>query len=171
MQAALLEADDQALGRSRGGLTTKLHLLVEGRGRPLALVLSAGQRHDSQMLGPVLEAVYVPRAGKGRARKRPTSLLADKAYCGKPCRRLLRQRGIACMIPTPHPHCAARKRKGRKGGRPYKFEQERYRMRNLVERCINRLKQVRRVATRYEKRADCYLAVVTFAGILLWLRS
>jgi transposase len=162
---------DQALGRSRGGLTSKVHLLVEGRGRPMGLVLSAGQVHDSKQMTSVLDRVRVPRKGPGRPRKRPVSVLTDKAYNGKPSRKALRDRRISAIIPTKERERAARKKRGSDGGRPYNFDRERYRARNIVERCINRLKQFRRVATRYDKLADTYLAFITFASILIWLRS
>lgn len=109
---------EQALGRSRGGLTTKFHLLAEGRGRPLAIVLSPGQAHDSPMLPAVLDAARVPRAGRGRPRKRPNTLTADKAYSNQKCRKALRERRIAGMIPARRDQMAHRKKQGRDGGRP-----------------------------------------------------
>jgi len=160
----------EALGRSRGGLTSKFHLLVEGRGRPLSVHLSAGQVHDSTQMAPVLDKVRVPRKGRGRPRKRPVSILTDKAYTGKPCRKALRDRRIRALIPSRDNERAARKKKGADGGRPFLFDKERYRLRNVVERCINRLKQNRRIATRYDKRAETYLAFITIASILIWLR-
>jgi transposase len=91
---------DQALGRSRGGLTTKLHLAADGRGRPLAMLVTAGQRHESTQLGPLLDAIRVPRpGGSGRPRKRPAHLTADRGYSYTTCRRLLRRRRIAHTIP------------------------------------------------------------------------
>ena len=113
----------------------------------------------------------MPRVGKGRPRKRPERVLGDKAYTGQPCRQELGRRGIACLIPTRTNERSARKKKGRKGGRPFGFEAEVYKQRNVVERCIRRLKRFRRVATRYDKRASNYLAFVTFASILLWIRT
>jgi transposase len=109
---------DQALGRSRGGLTTKLHLAGDGRGRPLAMVLTAGQRHESTQLGPLLDAIGVPRAISGRPRKRPTQLTADRGYSDPTCRRLLRQRSIPHTIPERSDQQAARARRGPRGGRP-----------------------------------------------------
>jgi transposase len=145
--------------------------MVEGRGLPMAVVLTAGQVHDSTQAAAVLDRVRVPRRGPGRPRKRPVSVLADKAFGGKPCRSKLRARRISAIIPTKTNERAARKKRGSDGGRPYKFDKEQYRLRNLVERCINRLKQNRRIATRYDKRAENYLAFITIASILLWLRS
>ena len=91
---------DEALGRSRGGLTTKLHLACDGLGRPLSVVLTPGQRHESTQLAAVLDAIRVPRlVGRGRPRKRPDRVIADKGYSYGTCRRLLRRRGIPHTIP------------------------------------------------------------------------
>jgi hypothetical protein len=92
---------DEALGHSRGGLTTKLHLAVDGRGRPPAVTLTAGRRHERTQLQPLLYAMGVPRpGGHGRPRKRPAQLLADGGYSDPICRRLLGRRGIGHTIPT-----------------------------------------------------------------------
>jgi transposase len=108
--------------------------------------------------------------GKGRPRKRASHLKADKGYRYPRCRQALRRRGIRHLIPEREDQIQHRRKKGRSGGRPVVFVQERYAQRNVVERCILRLKQWRRVATRYDKRADHYLAFVTLAAIILWLR-
>jgi transposase len=165
------EANPEALGRSRGGLTSQFHLLGEGRGGPLSVHLTAGQVHDSPQMTAVRDKVRVPRAGRGRPRKRPDSMLTDKADTGKPCRNAVRSRRIRGIIPTRSTERTARLKKGPNGGRPYLFDKEAYRQRNIVERCINRVKQFRRIATRYDKRAESYLAFITFASILIWLRS
>lgn len=135
--------------------------------------MSAGQESDSNYLGPVMDGVRLPRAGgarRGRPRRKPRRVTADKGYSYPKCRRLLRQRGIAMMIPERKDQRAQRKKKGQRGGRPCAYDKEVYRRRNLVERCVLRLKQFRRVATRYEKRAENYLAFVTLAAIMIWLR-
>ena len=161
--------------------------MCDGKARPLSLVLSEGQRHDSGFLEPVLDAVRVPRPGKlgqqgkegpgkpskpgkGRPRKRPSRLLQDKGYSFATCRGVLRRRGIKHMIPERSNQRAARKKRGRDGGRPVLFVKAQYAKRNVVERCILRLKQWRRVATRYDKRASMFLAFVTLASIILWTR-
>jgi transposase len=91
---------DEALGRSRGGLTSKIHLACDGRGRPLSIVVTAGQRHESMQLEAVLDAIRLPRVGAGRPRKRPERLIADKGYSHPSCREdLLRKRGIRHTIP------------------------------------------------------------------------
>jgi transposase len=156
------------LGRSRGGLTTKLHLAVEGRGRPLALHVSEGQRHDSTQLAAVLACIRVPRR-RGRPRQRPEQVALDKGYSYPKCRVLLRKKKIRHVIPERKDQRAQRQAKGSQGGRPPRYDAAVYRARNWVERCINRLKQWRRVATRYEKRAANYLAMALIAAIRLWL--
>ena len=154
-----------ALGRSRGGLSTKLHLACDGRARPLAVLTTPGQRHESTHLEAVLDAIRVPRAGRGRPRKRPTLLLADKGFSFPPCRAALRRRGIPHVIPE---RSDQRARRAHRPGRPPAFDPAAYKRRNVVERCVNRLKQFRALATRYEKTADAFRALVLFATILLW---
>lgn len=106
-----------------------------------------------------MEQGEVKRVGRGRPRVRPDRVAADKAYTGHPIRTYLRQRGIGTVIPR-------RSNESRQGTR---FDRQAYRERNRIERTLNRLKQLRRIATRYEKRAENYLAMLTLASILLWL--
>lgn len=160
---------EEALGRSRGGLTTKVHLACDGRGRPVSVVLTPGQRHDSTQLGPVLDAIRVPRPQRrGRPRRCPDRVIADKGYSYPTCRRLLRQRGIKHTIPERRDQ---QRRRRAKRGRPLTFDCATYKRRNVIERCINKLKQWRGIATRYEKRALNYRAMVVIAAILIWLHS
>ncbi|MFC0496237.1 IS5 family transposase [Streptomyces mutabilis] len=163
--------NDHALGRSRGGLTTKIHLACDGRGRPLAILLTPGQRHDSICARPLLERIHVPRTGVGRPRCRPDQVIADKAYSSRGFRAYLRKRGIAHTIPEKTDQQRHRHNRGRHGGRPPAFDRHLYRRRNVVERCINRLKGFRGIATRYEKTATSYEAAVNLASFLLWARS
>lgn len=151
-------------------MTTKIHLSADGRVRPLSLVLTEGQQADSPQLEAVLDAIRVKRAGRGRPRKRPDKVRLDRGYTGKPCRSLLRRRRIRHLIPERSDEQTARKKRGSRGGRPVAFSVADYSKRNVVERCILRLKQFRRVATRYEKLADRFLGMVTLASIILWLR-
>jgi transposase len=130
-------------------------------------VITPGQRHDSTQLEPVLAGIRVPRAaGRGRPRTRPDHLIADKGYSYARCRRLLRQRQIPHTIPE---RCDQRAQRAARPGRPLGFNKATYARRNVVERCINRLKQWRGLATRYEKRALNYRAMVVIASIVLWL--
>jgi transposase len=133
------------------------------------MVVTAGQRHESTQLGPLLDAIRVPRATSGRPRKRPTHLTADRGYSYTTCRRLLRQRRIAHTIPERSDQQAARVRRGARGGRPPVVDPARYRQRNVVERAIARLKQHRAIATRYDKLAVSYHTWLVLAALLLWL--
>lgn len=152
-------------------MTTKLHLLGDQRCRALAVVVSGGEVHDSKMVDAVLDSVRVPRPGKGRPRRRPNRTLGDKGYSYPSCRAVFRERGIEVMIPERSDQRERRKAKGRAGGRPRCFDRAVYRNRNVVERCFLRLKQWRRVATRYDKNVSCYQAWITLANIIIWLRT
>jgi transposase len=132
--------------------------------------VSEGQRHESTQLEATLDKVRVP-GKRGRPRKRPKRLVADKGYSSPRCRKALRRRKIRHVIPERKDQKEQRKQKGSQGGRPPKFDRALYRERNWVERCVNRLKQWRRIATRYEKRAQNYLALLTIAAAMIWLRS
>ncbi|WP_420710361.1 transposase, partial [Streptomyces sp. NRRL S-15] len=113
-----VEPADHGLGRSRGGLTTKIHLAVEQGQKPLSVVITAGQRGDSPQFDPVLEAIRVPRLGPGRPRRRPDRVRADKAYDSRRNRAYLRRRGIKATIPVPADRVRNRQKLGARGGRP-----------------------------------------------------
>jgi transposase len=136
------------MGRSRGGLTTKIHALVDANGLPLGLKLSAGQAHDGRSAADMLD-----RLGPGQI------LLADRAYDSDALRKTLADRGaFANVKPMP-----------RRINIPA-FSSFLYRFRNLVERFFNKLKHFRAVATRFEKHDDNYLALVKLAAARIWMR-
>jgi transposase len=130
---------------------------AEGQGKPLAFVLQPGQQHESQAFEPLMEQGAVRRR-RGRPRTRPRRVVGDKAYSNRRIRHWLRHHNIRSTIP--------RKRDERRRGH---FDKTIYKLRARVEQLINRLKQFRRIATRYEKRAKHYLAMVTIGAIVLWL--
>jgi transposase len=148
----------EALGRSQGGFSTKLHLRAEGNGRPITAVLTGGERHEQIALEALLDQGAIRRPGPGRPRLRPHRVAGDKGYSSPTARHRLRRRGIRPVIPT----------KADQRRQPA-FDRAAYRERNKVERLINRLKQSRRIAIRYEKRAANYVAMLTLGMILLWL--
>lgn len=137
------------MGRSRGGLTTKVHALVDSEGRPIALKLTEGQAHDGRSAADMFETV---QAGQ--------ILLADRAYDSDTLRETLSERGAWGNI---------RLMPNRKN-RPA-FSAWLYRYRNLVERFFNKLKHFRAVATRYDKRDDNFLASIKLASLRIWLRT
>ncbi len=124
----------------------------------MAFVLQAGQQHESMAFEQLMDTGAVKRARRGRPRRRPTRVSGDKAYSSQRIRRWLRRHGMRVPIP--------RKANERRRGR---FDKQVYKLRARVEQLINRLKQFRRIATRYEKRAENYLGMVTLGAILLWL--
>jgi transposase len=142
----------QALGRSRGGLTTKLHTVCDGRGRNLATRLTPGQDADTSQLLGLVDQVRVARpGGRGRPRTRVAHLTADKAYSSRASRAALRARCIPHTIPERGDQKANRARRGARGGRPPAFDRQRYKQRNRVERLMNRRQQFRAVATPFDK--------------------
>ncbi len=151
------------MGRSRGGLSTKTHQLVDGRGLPLVTVCTAGQDGDSPMFIPLMEQLRVG------GRTRPDAALGDKAYTSRANREYLRGRRVEAVIPEPRDQRGHRKRRGSKGGRPPKFDSEKYRGRNVIERGYCRLKQWRGLANRYDKLAVVYRAAVVLNGVIAWL--
>ena len=140
---------DPALGRSRGGFGTQIHILADRQGRPLHLRVTGGQRHDSTQARALVEDCDAPLS----------CLIADRAYDNDGFRAWLAQRGLEAVIP-------ARRRRLN----PQPHDPERYQARNAVERGIGGLKPWRRVATRYDKHAQRFLGFLYLAAAWLWLK-
>lgn len=136
------------MGRSRGGLTTKIHALVDANGLPIAVKLSEGQAHDGRSAADMLDGL-----GDGQI------LLADRAYDSDALRTTLSARGAWANIkPMPNRRTIPA------------FSAFLYRYRNLVERFFNKLKHFRAIATRYDKHDANYLALVKLAAARIWMR-
>ena len=168
---ALVEPPDHGIGRSRGGLSTKVHHAVDGRGRPLSILVGAGQAGDAPACPPLLAGIRVTRSGPGRPRTRPSAVLGDRAHSSKAIRAHLRSRGITAVIPEPRDQQGHRTRRGSAGGRPVSYDHELYKKRNVVEGSSALLKQWRGLATRYDKHALVYRGAVVLAAILAWTRT
>jgi len=128
-------------------LTTKIHLAVDGRGLPLKLILTPGQRGDAPLAPELLDGLS------------PRRVLADKAYDSNAIRALVASMGAEAVIPC---------NPTRKQKIPYDFQA--YKVRNLVERCFNKLKHFRRIATRYDRKAIYFLSFLALAAAMLWMR-
>ena len=140
-----------------------MHLLCDGQGVPLAVLVLPGQAHESKQFEEALNTVRIPQP-RGRPRCRPNRLAADRAYSNQRIRHWLRQHHITAVIPP-------KQRRGRpKVGRPTTSKHEHYRGRNVVERCIGWLKECRSVCTRFEKLAINYLMMIKLAIIARYLR-
>jgi transposase len=126
-------------------------------------LVTPGQRHESTQFEEVMNAVRIPQP-IGRPRTRPERVTGDKAYSIKRIRQWLRDHGIGAVIPQRSDQVAQHT------GRPLKFDREAYRRRNIIERCIGWLKECRRVATRFEKLAVNFLAMVKVAMVDRMLR-
>jgi transposase len=161
----------EALGRSRGGLTTKIHLAADRRCRPVTKILTPGQHGDSPQFIPLMGQVRIARRGGGRPRTRPGRAMGDKAYSSAANRAYLRRRHIQAVIPVKEDQKDHRRARGRRGGRPPAFDPHHYKERNTVERCFSKLKQFRAVATRFDKRKLIYQGTVDVASIRIWLRD
>ncbi|MBX5198498.1 IS5 family transposase [Rhizobium sp. NZLR10] len=140
-------AEDQALGRSRGGLSAKIHMAVRGLGCPVRFTLTAGQKGDAPQAEALIEGLSAD------------IVMADTAYDSDRLRNAIADKGAVAVIPN-NPSRAQK----------YPLDKHLYAQRHLIECCFSRLKQFRRVATRFEKTAENYLAVVIIAAIVLWIR-
>lgn len=157
------EPRDHALGRSRGGYGSKLHLVTDRNGLPLAVHVTAGQVHESTQFEAVLNAIRIPQR-IGPARSRPRRVAGDKGYSFPRIRRWLRQHAIEAIIPQREDQRQQHR------GRPLKFDRQAYRKRTVIERCIGWLKESRLVGTRFEKLALNYVATVQVAMIRRYLK-
>jgi transposase len=139
-------------------LSTKIHIRCDGKGKPVTFLLTPGERHELSVAEELTEQGAIRTGKPGRPRLRPKRIGADKGYSSDKYRAYLRKKGIRMTIPRKKNEC-----------RTGSFDRVLYRQRNVVERLINRLKQFRRIATRYEKQASSYSAMLTIAMLLLWL--
>jgi transposase len=137
------------VGRSRGGLTTKIHARVDAKGRPVRLLISPGNDHDVTCAAALLEGLELRAV-----------VIADKGYDADSVRSCIRDQGAIPNIPNR----ANRKKK-------YLWTRAIYRERNLVERFFNKLKQFRRIATRYDKLGATFFAFIQLASVRIFLRS
>lgn len=164
------EPADHGFGRSRGGWSTKIHVGIDADCGVMSFLITPGQTGDGPQMVPVIEKIRVPSTKRGRPRRRPDRVLADKAYSSRANRQYLRSRGITATISQPKDQVANRKRRGSAGGRPPAFDTVAYRRRNVVERGIGRIKQHRGCATRFDKLAVHFEATVQLAVIRYWLK-
>ena len=139
--------ESQALGRSRGGFSTKIHIAVDALGNPLRLLLTAGQRHDS------------PQAQRLIENFEPQALIADKGYDSDTLIESVTAKGILAVIPPKKSRLVQRE-----------YDEHLYRERHLIECFINKIKHYRRVFSRFEKLSRNYLGFLSFVSALVWLR-
>jgi transposase len=142
--------NQEALGRSRGGFSTKIHLRTNAKGDPLTFDVTGGEAHEVKGYDALMRLHDA----------NPSKLLGDKGYDSDDIRRDLIDRGIEPVIPP---------RSNRKT--PIEYDREAYKRRNLIERCVNRLKQFRRIATRYEKTARAFVSMLCIAAARLWIKT
>jgi len=153
------EPPDHALGRSRGGIGSKLHVVWDSLGTITAFRLTAGNVNECTAFVALMESVSVP-SGHGRPRKRPRRLAGDKGYSTRAIRAWCSKHNVRAVIPERRDQIEQRKRRP---GRKPAFDREQYRRRNIVERAVGWLKNQRRIATRSEKRAVHYESMITIA--------
>jgi transposase len=140
-------AKNQALGRSRGGLTTKIHTLTDAEGRPLRFILTGGEAHDVTTAADLLDG------------QTADGIIADKAYDTNALREMIEEADIEAVIPS---------KRSRKVQIPH--DAQAYKLRNRIERFFNKLKHFRRIATRYDRRAAHFLAAIQLASSMIWMR-
>jgi transposase len=136
----------QAIGRSRGGRNTKIHAIADAKGRLLSILLSGGEAHDCP-----------PAPRLIRRTKAARKLLGDKAYDSAPLRRWLNGRGTRAVVPN---------KTNRK--QPFSFDRNAYKQRHRIENAFCRLKDFRRIATRYDRLARNFLASICLVAAVVW---
>ena len=163
----MTESADHGLGRSRGGFSSKIHLVCDGHGNPLGAVISGGHRNDSALFEQALKSVSIPQK-LGRPKTKPRAVVADKGYDFSPVRYYLRKRNIEAVIPPRKmPESWQCHKRGPKPKTNFKL----YKERNVIERFIGWMKNCRRIATRFEKYANSFLAMVNVAFIKFYLKK
>lgn len=157
------EPDDHALGRSRGGFSTKIHLVGDGSGIPIHFHLSPGQAHENTTLEDLLNGIdQEMTTGSGKLVPWPTAIAGDKGYRAEWIDQMLLNIGVTPVIPS--------KTNEDRDKRPVEFDKEKYRSRNIIERLIGWLKECRAVFARFEKTAINYAGMVKMAIIQRYLR-
>lgn len=146
---AAVHQDRCISARARGGLTTKIHAVVDAEGRPIRLELTAGQAHDSPVATDLLDDL-----GEGAI------LLADRAYDTNALCAFAAERKAWANIPPKANRTVS-----------FAFSKRVYRHRNAVERLFNKLKQFRGITTRYDKNPDNFLAAIKLAAVCIWINS
>ena len=136
----------QAIGRSRGGRNTKIHAIADAKGRLLSILLSGGEAHDCPPAQRLIRRIKASR-----------KLLGDKAYDSADLRQWLKDRGTKPVIPN---------RSNRK--QPFSFDKRSYKQRHRIENAFGRLKDFRRIATRYDRLARNFLASVCLVAAIVW---
>jgi transposase len=136
--------------RSRGGFSTKIHLRTNAKGNPLTFDLTGGEVHETQGFDALMKLHDA----------QPAKLLGDKGYDSDEIRNDLAKRGIEPVIPPRSNRTT-----------PIEYDREAYKRRNLIERCVNRLKQFRRIAARYEKNARAFVSMLCIAAARLWIKT
>ncbi len=135
------------MGRSRGGLTTKIHTLADAQGRPLRFILTAGQTHDVTTVPDLLQDSDAD------------GVIADRAYDTNAVRSLIAERGAEAVVPSKRTRICA-----------IPLDATAYKLRNRIERFFNKLKHFRRIATRYDRRALYFLSAIYLASAMIWMR-
>ena len=138
---------DEAIGRSRGGLSTKIHTAVDALGKPLRFILTAGQAHESKQAEALIDGFDFDK------------LLGDKGFDSDRFRATIATAGAEAVIPP----IGSRKE-------AIAYDEHIYKERNLIERFFNKIKHFRRIATRYEKTALSFAAMLALVGAMIWLR-